>query len=106
MFDTTEAKCRETDPEIFFPSGFQSTNEIKVVLSLCSSCPVFTKCREYSLTYDVDGWWAGTTQAERKRIQKERGISPIPILYSTSYWLIGEDAIERRKQKEMEKEAI
>ena len=105
MFDTTNAKCRETDPEIFFPEKNQPQNEIDVIMSLCSRCQVYTKCREYALNHDVEGWWAGLTRAQRKAIQKERGINPEPILYSTNYWLIGEDAIKKRNQREQERKA-
>lgn len=105
MFDTTNAKCRETDPEIFFPEHTQPQNEIKTILSLCSRCQVFTKCREYSLNNDVDGWWAGLTKAQRQKIQKERGIRPEPILHSTSYWLIELDSIKKREKREQERKA-
>lgn len=84
MFDSTGALCAQTDPEIFFPEGFQPPFETHTVLRMCSNCPVFTRCREYSLKYDVYGWWAGTTRAERKQIQKERGIKPIPLRIPSS----------------------
>jgi uncharacterized C2H2 Zn-finger protein len=103
LFDTTNAKCRETDPEIFFPTGFQPQNEIDAVISLCSRCQVFRECLDYALRNDVDGWWAGTTKAERKKMQKARGITPTPILYSTNYWLIGEDAIKKRNEREQKR---
>jgi WhiB family redox-sensing transcriptional regulator len=103
MFDTTNAKCRETDPEIFFPVGSQPQNEIKVVLSLCSQCSLFTKCLSYALHHDLDGWWAGTTKAERRKMQKAKGITPKSILYSTDYWLIGEDAIKAREKRNEER---
>jgi hypothetical protein len=79
MFDTTGALCSETDPEIFFPENFQTPFETHTILKMCSNCPVFIKCREYSLKHDVYGWWAGLTRAERKAIQKERGITPLPL---------------------------
>lgn len=100
MFDTTDAKCREVDPEIFFPDGFQSPNEIRVVLSLCSHCPVFKECYDYAMQHDLHGWWAGTTRDERKTKQRELGITPTPISYTTNYWLITEDGRKKREQRD------
>lgn len=103
MFDTTNAKCREIDPEIFFPEGNQPDDEIRVIKSLCGQCEVFIKCRDYSLKYEVDGWWAGLSKAERKKIQKERQIVPEPILFSTNYWLIEWDSIQKRNYREKQR---
>lgn len=106
MFDTTNAKCREIDPEIFFPEGNQPDEEIKVIKSLCGQCEVFLKCRAYSLQYDVDGWWAGLNKPQRKALQKEQGIVPEPILHSTGYWLIEWDSIQQRNRREKKRKII
>ena len=79
MFDTTGAICAQSDPEMFFPENFQSPYETHAILRMCSNCPVFKQCREYSLKHDVYGWWAGLTRAERKKIQQERGITPVSL---------------------------
>lgn len=79
MFDTRGAKCAEVDPEIFFPDNFQPPFEVSTILKVCSNCPVYVACREYSLKHDLHGWWAGMTRNERKQIQKERGIKPISL---------------------------
>lgn len=105
MFDTTDAKCREVDPEIFFPDGYQSPQEIRVVLSLCSHCPVFKECHDYSMQHDLYGWWAGKTREERKAKQKELGIEPTPISYTSNYWVISEDGRKKRKEREAKRKA-
>ena len=99
MFDTTDAKCREVDPEIFFPDGYQAPQEIRVVLSLCSSCPVFTDCHKYAMEHDLFGWWAGTTRDERRAKQKELGIQPTPISFTTNYWLITDEGRKKRQER-------
>ncbi len=101
MFDTTDAKCREIDPDIFFPDGYQEPQEVRVVLSLCSHCPIFKDCYDYAMQHDLYGWWAGTTQAERKQTQKALGITPTPISFTTNYWLITD---EGRKKREIRNE--
>lgn len=105
MFDTSESRCREVDPEIFFPDGYQAPDEIKVVLSLCSHCPVFKQCHDYAMQHDLFGWWAGTTREERKAKQKALGIEPTPISFTTNYWLITEDGRRKREERENNRKA-
>ena len=65
-----QAKCREMDPAIFFPSdgiGVQAAQRI------CNECPVRVACLEYALAERVDhGVWGGTSERERRRIQRHR----------------------------------
>lgn len=78
MFDARDAKCREVDPELFFEHEM-SVFHYSTLLKLCSNCPVFVKCSDYSLKHDVYGFWAGRTRKERIRIQKDRQINPIGL---------------------------
>ena len=106
MFDTTDAKCREVDPDIFFPdTNNQPAQEVRVILSLCSQCPVFKDCHDYAMQHDLFGWWAGTTREERKAKQKALGIVPTPISFTTNYWLITEDGRKKREQRENDRKA-
>lgn len=109
MFDATDAKCREIDPEIFFPENNQSYAEIRVILSLCSNCPVFAKCHDYALKHDVVGWWAGTTYADREKIRRRKRFRPKPLLVLPQDVTLAEskDAVkmrEYRKRKKLKKE--
>jgi hypothetical protein len=105
MFDAVDARCRETDPEIFFPDSNQSQNEIKVILSLCSNCPVFTKCYDYALHNDVVGWWAGTTYADREKIRKRKRFRPKPLLKLPQDVVLADskDAIKMREYRKRKK---
>ena len=76
MFDTTGAPCSQVDPELFFRESEMGRYDKKTIYSLCSNCPVFVKCSEYSLEYDVWGYWAGRSRYERKKIQKQLNIKP------------------------------
>lgn len=97
MFDTTGAKCREVDPEIFFPDGYQQPQEVRVVLSLCNHCPVFDNCYEYAMQHDLFGWWAGTTQAQRKAKQKALGIEPKSMSTTIRHWVNAKDGLSQNE---------
>jgi WhiB family transcriptional regulator, redox-sensing transcriptional regulator len=66
----TRGKCRDLDPEVFFPSdgiGVQAAQRI------CAECPVRSQCLEYALATRVDhGVWGGTSERERRRILRAR----------------------------------
>lgn len=102
MFDATGAKCREVDPDLFFPDSNQPKNEVKVILSLCSNCPVFTKCYDYALKHDVVGWWAGTTYLDRQKIRKQKRFRPKPILVLPQDMVLADtpDAVKMRRYRE------
>jgi WhiB family transcriptional regulator, redox-sensing transcriptional regulator len=68
-----DARCRDMDPDIFFPSdglGVESAQKI------CAECPVKNECLEYALEHHVDhGVWGGVSERGRRRILRERRIS-------------------------------
>lgn len=106
MFDTTNAKCREVDPDIFFPdTNNQPAEEVRVIISLCSHCPVYKDCYDYAMQNDVYGWWAGLTRQERKEKQKALGIKATPISFTTNYWLITEDGRKSRERRDENRKA-
>ena len=64
------ARCREYDPEVFFPEKGGSSREAK---RICADCPVKAPCLEYALRNRIDhGVWGGTSERERRRILKRR----------------------------------
>lgn len=76
--------CASTDPDAFFPEYSGWTLDTERVASLCRSCEYREPCLEYALYVRVDGIWGGTSRAERDRIRKQRGISPLPIVYAAA----------------------
>lgn len=42
---------------------------------LCKKCPVLVACRAYSLEYETQGFWAGMTVSERRRVRSQEGIA-------------------------------
>jgi WhiB family redox-sensing transcriptional regulator len=69
----SQANCRDTDPELFFPIG--NTGEAVRLLSrarlVCSDCAVKAACLEFALNTNQDcGVWGGTSEEERRDIRR------------------------------------
>jgi WhiB family redox-sensing transcriptional regulator len=61
------------DPSVFFPSDGIG---VQVAQRICAECPVKVDCLEYALSEGVDhGVWGGTSERERRRIQRRRRMS-------------------------------
>lgn len=68
-----QGKCRDMDPSVFFPSDGIG---VQVAQRICAECPVKVDCLEYALSEGVDhGVWGGTSERERRRIQRRRRMS-------------------------------
>lgn len=78
--DFTEAACKELPVDLFFPDSREREEQHKqMLIKVCSNCPVFVSCLNYSLHVKVDGIWAGTTASERRVLRAEQGITATPI---------------------------
>jgi WhiB family redox-sensing transcriptional regulator len=75
-----EAKCRDMDPGVFFPSDGVG---VIAAQQICAECPVRVECLEYALASGVDhGVWGGASERERRRILRQRRLSgrqPVPV---------------------------
>lgn len=70
----SEATCRDTDPELFFPVGTtgQALLQIAKAKSVCCQCPVTVDCLEFALETNQDtGIWGGSSEEERRQIRRE-----------------------------------
>lgn len=70
----SQATCRDTDPELFFPVGTtgQALLQIAKAKSVCCQCPVHTQCLEFALETNQDtGIWGGTSEEERRQMRRE-----------------------------------
>lgn len=67
-----EALCRTMDLDLFFPDSYDGIPP--KARDACHACPVKRECLEVALRLGpmTSGIWAGTTQARRARIVKER----------------------------------
>ena len=66
-----DARCRDTDPELFSPL-FGSADEARAK-AVCGSCPVISVCLDKALTEADDTTVrGGLTAAERRALARER----------------------------------
>ena len=77
---STTPVCESIDPELFFLPDNRASRYPTVLASICASCEAKTECLEYALKWDVDGYWGGTTEADRRRLRDKLGIIPESIL--------------------------
>ena len=73
--------CSGTEVDLWFTQeGNHGYTYKNLIQKICKRCPVQMQCSEYSLKYDVDGFWAGRTTDDRKQIRKRLNIIPISLL--------------------------
>lgn len=69
----TNAICRDTDPELFFPVGTtgQALLQIAKAKGVCCQCPVKVECLDFAMETNQDtGIWGGTSEEERRKLRK------------------------------------
>lgn len=66
------AKCRGTDPDVFFPAdGFG----VMIAQQICGECPVRQECLEFALANNEDhGIWGGVSERGRRKIRRRRAM--------------------------------
>ena len=69
------ARCRDVDPELFFPVGTTGPAEAQVqaAKAICALCPVREECLQWALDTAQDaGVWGGLSEEERRDIRRAR----------------------------------
>ncbi|SDG22608.1 WhiB family transcriptional regulator [Microbacterium sp. 77mftsu3.1] len=62
-----DARCAETDPELFHPPVGGSSQEAK---KICADCPVQAECLAYALrTNQTESIWGGKSARERRTMR-------------------------------------
>lgn len=78
-----QAACAPYDTAVFFPTdragGLYPSRVTATAARLCDRCPVFDDCLDYALRHQVEGTWAGTTTAGRRRLRRELGIKAVAV---------------------------
>lgn len=75
--------CAQVGGDVWFTEDFGDMKALAPSLTkICNTCHFKKACLKYAVTHQVDGFWAGTTPSERKRIRKEKGIAIIPYAYT------------------------
>lgn len=73
------AKCKDEDPELFFPIGTSgpALEQIERARAVCMQCEVREECLEWALASGQDaGVWGGTSEEERKAMRRTRRLGP------------------------------
>ena len=71
----SQAACRNTNPETFFPaaaSGYVYERQLSEAKAVCAGCPVRAECLDEALQRIPDGIAGGLTPAERRRLTRGR----------------------------------
>jgi WhiB family redox-sensing transcriptional regulator len=67
------ARCRDADPELFFPVGTTGPAEAQVqaAKAICALCPVRDECLQWALDTAQDaGVWGGLSEEERRALRR------------------------------------
>jgi WhiB family redox-sensing transcriptional regulator len=69
------ARCRDEDPELFFPIGSTgpAATQVDAAKAVCARCEVVTECLEWALATGQDaGVWGGMAEEERRALRRAR----------------------------------
>ena len=75
------ASCAGTETEEWFTDSTIYSNK-EILKKICSTCLAKDECLDYSLRYNVQGFWGGTSEFERKQMRQVLNIIPEPVLIS------------------------
>ena len=67
------ARCRDTDPDLFFPVGTTgpALGQIEAAKAVCRQCPALDECLEFALATNQEaGVWGATSEEERRALRK------------------------------------
>ena len=64
--------CQGLDTEAFFPIKRGAYENRDMLTRICGACDVKQQCIDYAVKHDLQGWWGGTTEIQRRRIRAER----------------------------------
>lgn len=72
-----EAKCKDIPTSVFFPENLTSVGYREAAArgrQICSDCPVKEPCLDYALQHESLGFWAGTTERDRRFMRRKNKI--------------------------------
>lgn len=113
-FDTTDALCAQTDPELFFPDKGDSQSAV-YAKQICNKCFLIEECLTEALNKRYDeGIWGGTSPRERRyllqRIDSSPSIAPVLVAKAVArlqaHFQQEEERKEMRRQSEKERRRL
>jgi WhiB family redox-sensing transcriptional regulator len=69
------ARCKDEDPELFFPIGTTGTAALQIAQAkaVCVQCDVRIECLEWAMATGQDaGVWGGLSEEERRALRRAR----------------------------------
>ncbi len=69
------ARCKDEDPELFFPVGTTglAASQITAAKAICMQCEVRAQCLEWAMATAQDaGVWGGLSEEERRALRRAR----------------------------------
>jgi WhiB family transcriptional regulator, redox-sensing transcriptional regulator len=69
------ARCKDEDPELFFPIGTTglAAGQIEAAKAICVKCDVRVQCLEWAMATGQDaGVWGGLAEEERRALRRAR----------------------------------
>jgi WhiB family redox-sensing transcriptional regulator len=69
------ARCKNEDPELFFPVGTTGPAAVQIerAKSVCTQCEVRAECLEWAMATAQDaGVWGGLSEDERRSLRRAR----------------------------------
>ena len=69
------ARCRDEDPELFFPIGTTGPAAVQTerAKAICLQCEVRLQCLEWAMATGQDaGVWGGMSEEERRALRRAR----------------------------------
>lgn len=75
------ANCAGTDTDDWFTDKKVYDNKA-MLKRICGACLAKDECLEYALENAVIGYWAGTSEKERRVMRRQLNITAKPVLIS------------------------
>lgn len=76
--------CAGTDVNDWFSEGNKVYENREILERICAVCEAKAECLQYSLENNVMGFWAGTSDKQRRIIRKQLNIIPKTLLETYS----------------------
>jgi WhiB family redox-sensing transcriptional regulator len=80
------ARCKDEDPELFFPVGTTgpAAAQLAAAKAICMQCEVRAECLEWAMATGQDaGVWGGLSEDERRALRRVRRRSDTGRLVAT-----------------------
>lgn len=81
------ARCKDEDPELFFPLGSTgpAARQVEQARAVCMACDVRPECLEWAISTGQDsGVWGGLSEEERRALRRARRRGAVARRYAVA----------------------